>query len=422
MQYKTDLMANCYLRENCRMCGGGSLTKVISLTPTPPGNDFLTKEELGREEVVYPLDLYFCEVCHHVQLGHVVEPQILYQKNYSYVSATSAHFVSHLKSYATEMIDRFRLQSGDLVADIGSNDGTCLSFFKDAGMIVVGVDPATDIAEHATKSGIETVTDFFGYDLAVGLRKKYGAAKCITPHNACAHIDNLYDVVKGVEFWLDVDGVFVLEVGYLVDVYSNTWFDTIYHEHLDYHTVAPFEILFARVGMVVVGVERISPQGGSIRVMAQKQCGVLERDGSVDELISLEHDLGLDQAETLRKFDDKISKVGKKLQKLVQEIKSGGKTIAGFGAPTKTTTLMVHFGLDDNFLDFIVDDNPLKQGLFTPVTHIPVLSADALYDLKPDYVLILAWNFAEPIMKMHERYGTDIGRFIVPMPDPGIII
>ena len=422
MQSKTDLMANCYLRESCRMCGGGSLTKVISLTPTPPGNDFLTKEELGREEAVYPLDLYFCEECHHVQLGHVVEPQILYQNNYSYVSATSAHFVNHLKSYATEMIDHFHLQSGDLVADIGSNDGTCLSFFKEAGMIVVGVDPATDIAEHAKKSGIETVTDFFGYDLAVGLREKYGPAKYITSHNTCAHIDDLYDVVKGVKCWLDVDGVFVLEVGYLVDVYSNTWFDTIYHEHLDYHTVAPFEKLFARVGMVVVGVERVSQQGGSIRVMAQKQGGVIERDGSVDELISLEHDLGLDQAETLRIFDDKISKVGEKLQKLIQEIKSRGKTIAGFGAPTKATTLMAHFGLDKSLLDFIVDDNPLKQGLFIPVTHIPVLSADVLYERKPDYVLILAWNFAEPIMKMHKRYGDEIGRFIVPMPDPEIII
>ena len=253
------------------MCGEVSLTKVMSLTPTPPGNDFLKQEELGRDEQVYPLDLYFCEGCHHVQLGHVVDPQILYQKNYSYVSATSAHFVNHLKSYATEMVDRFGLQPGDLVADIGSNDGTCLSFFKQQGMRVVGVDPATDIAERAIENGIETVADFFDYDLALGLREKYGAAKFLTSHNACAHIDGLLDVVKGVEHWLAEDGVFVLEVGYLVDVYCNTWFDTIYHEHVDYHTVAPFEKLFARVGMELVAVDRISPQGGSIRVMVQKQ-------------------------------------------------------------------------------------------------------------------------------------------------------
>ena len=403
------------------MCGDELLTKVMSLTPTPPGNDFLDQKELGRDEPVYPLDLYFCEACHHVQLGHVVDPKILYQKNYSYVSATSAHFVNHLKSYAAEMVDRYGLKPGDLVTDIGSNDGTALSFFKEQGMRVIGVDPATDIADRATENGIETVADFFGYDLAGALRKKYGAAKYITSHNACAHIDDLFDVVKGVEHWLAEDGVFVLEVGYLVDVYSNTWFDTIYHEHVDFHSVAPFEKLFSRVGMEVISVQRIAPQGGSIRVMVQKRGGAFERDSSVDELISLEHELGLDRAETLRKFDHKISEVRAKLQNLIQSLKADGKKIAGFGAPTKATTLMAHFRLDESVLDFIVDDNPLKQGLFTPITHIPVLFAAALYKRKPDYVLILAWNFAEPIMKMHIKYTDEIGEFILPMPEPEIV-
>ena len=403
------------------MCGEGSLTKAMSLTPTPPGNDFLTKEELGRDEPVYPLDLYFCEACHHIQLGHVVDPKILYQKNYSYVSATSAYFVNHLKHYAKDMVERFDLKPGDLAVDIGSNDGTCLSFFKDKGMKVVGVDPATEIAGKATENGIDTIADFFGYRLAVELRKKYGTAKYITSHNACAHIDNLFDVVKGVEHWLDVDGVFVLEVGYFVDVYSNTWFDTVYHEHVDYHTVAPFEKLFNRVGMELISVERISPQGGSIRVMAQKKGGIIKRDNSVDELIALEAKLGLDKAETLYKLNHKISQVRDKLHDLIHSLKADGKSIAGFGAPTKATTLMAHFGLDATVLDFIVDDNPLKQGLFTPITHIPVLSADALYKMKPDYVLILAWNFAEPIMQTHKKYSEQVGQFILPMPNPEIV-
>ena len=403
------------------MCGEGSLTKAMSLTPTPPGNDFLTKEELGRDEPVYPLDLYFCEACHHIQLGHVVDPKILYQKNYSYVSATSAYFVNHLKHYAKDMVERFDLKPGDLAVDIGSNDGTCLSFFKDKGMKVVGVDPATEIAGKATENGIDTIADFFGYRLAVELRKKYGTAKYITSHNACAHIDNLFDVVKGVEHWLDADGVFVLEVGYFVDVYSNTWFDTVYHEHVDYHTVAPFEKLFNRVGMELISVERISPQGGSIRVMAQKKGGIIKRDDSVDELIALEAKLGLDKAETLHKLNHKISQVRDKLHNLIHSLKADGKSIAGFGAPTKATTLMAHFGLDATVLDFIVDDNPLKQGLFTPITHIPVLSTDALYKMKPDYVLILAWNFAEPIMQMHKKYSEQVGQFILPMPNPEIV-
>ena len=414
-------MSKSYLRKSCRICGEESLTKAISLTPTPPGNDFLTKDELGRDEPVYPLDLYFCEECHHIQLGHVVDPKVLYQKNYSYVSATSSHFVNHLKSYAEDMVERFSLEAGDLVADIGSNDGTCLSFFKEKGMNVVGVDPATEIAEKATESGINTVADFFGYELSVELRKEYGAAKYITSHNACAHIDNLFDVVKGVEHWLDKDGIFVLEVGYFVDVYNNTWFDTIYHEHLDFHTVAPFEKLFARVGMEVITVERITPQGGSIRVMAQKIGGDMKRDNSVDDLIALEYKLGLDRVDTLSQFNARINTIRDRLQKLIYSLKKEGKTIAGFGAPTKATTLMAHFGLDETMLDFIVDDNPLKQGLFTPITHIPVLSSEVLYDRKPDYLLILAWNFSKPIIKMHEKYSNEIGKFIIPMPEPKVV-
>ena len=403
------------------MCDNDSLVEAISLTPTPPGNDFLAKEELGRDEPVYPLDLYFCKECFHIQLGHVVNPKILYQNNYTYVSSTSAHFVNYLKNYAETMVGRFNLKSNDLVVDIGSNDGTCLSFFKEKGMDVIGIDPATDIAEKATKKGINTVADFFGYDLAIKLRKEYGTAKYITSHNACAHIDDLFDVMKGVEHWLEKDGVFVLEVGYFVDVYRNTWFDTIYHEHVDYHTVAPFEKLFARAGMEVIAVERIAPQGGSIRVMAQKQGGDIKRDQSVDDLITLEHKLGLQRIDTLRQFDIKISSVNDRLKKLIHSLKEDGKKIAGFGEPTKATTLMAHFGLDENVLDFIVDDNPLKQGLFTPITHIPVLSADKLYDLKPDYVMVLAWNFSEQIMQMHKKYSKEIGSFILPMPEPRIV-
>jgi len=416
------VQSNYYFRDSCRMCDSNSLTKAVSLTPTPPGNDFLTKEELGRNEPVYPLDLYFCEECHHVQLGHVVDPKILYQKNYSYVSSTSAHFVNHLRNYVEDMVERFDLSFNDLVVDIGSNDGTCLSFFKEKGMSVIGVDPATEIANMATKNGVKTIADFFGYDLSRKLREKYGPAKYITSHNACAHIDDLFNVVKGVEHWLDQDGVFVLEVGYFADVYSITWFDTIYHEHVDFHTVAPFEKLFARVGMELIAVERVAPQGGSIRVMAQKIGGNIERDNSVDSLIAFECELGLNQVEALHRFNIKINTVRDNFQKLIFSLKEKGKTIAGFGAPTKATTLMAHFGLDEKVLDFIVDDNPLKQGLFTPTTHIPVLPSVQLYKQKPDYLLILAWNFADPIMKAHEKYGNEIGKFILPMPEPKVVL
>jgi hypothetical protein len=415
-------MADSYLRTQCRMCESGNLEKVMALTPTPPGNNFLSQQELDLPEPAYPLDLYFCRECHHVQLGHVVDPRILYQKDYFYVSGTSSKFVGHLRDYAASMVRRFGLKPDELVVDIGSNDGTCLRAFREEGMAhILGVDPATKIAQRATESGIETVGNFFSHALAVRLREKHGPAAFITSHNACAHIDQLDDVIRGVRHWLADDGLFVLEVGYLLDVYENVWFDTIYHEHLDFHTVAPFKKLFARTGMEMISVERISPQGGSIRVMAQKTGGPRRTDGSVEALIDLEHARGLDKPETFVQFGLRINEVGALLRSLVQSLKAQGKTIAGYGAATKSTTLLAHFGLGKGDLAFIVDDNPLKQGLFSPAAHIPVVAVDELHHRGPNYLLILAWNFAEPIMANNKWYEDQGGKFIVPMPVPRIV-
>ena len=410
-----------YERVRCRMCDGTRLRAVMQLTPTPPGNTLLSKEELGRPETRYPLELNFCDDCKHVQLRHVVDPRILYQHDYLYVSATSSLFVRHLQEYAAEMVRRFDLKPGALVADIGSNDGTCLRFFQQLGMKVVGIDPATAIAEKASSSGVETIAGFFSLDLAKQLREKYGAAAFVTSHNALAHIDQLDDVVRGVAHWLQDDGIFVLEVGYFLDVYRNLYFDTIYHEHLDYHTVAPFRRLFERTGMELLSVQRVSPQGGSIRVMAQKRGGARREDSSVSDLIELERSEGLQDAGTLVAFGERIAALGARLRALLADVKAQGKTIAAFGAPTKAVTLLSHFGIGAETLDFVVEDNPLKHGLFLPVTHIPVLAPEAIYTKRPDYLLVLAWNFADPIIAKHARFAREGGRFIVPMPEPRIV-
>lgn len=413
-------MTDVYQRTRCRMCDGSRLVTAMSLTPTPPGNTLLHENELGHEETRYPLELHFCEDCHHVQLGHVVDPRILYQNDYLYVSGTSQVFVKHLDDYAGDMVARFELPQGAFVADIGSNDGTCLRGFQRRGMKVLGVDPATDIARRATESGVPTVGAFFSHELAKELRAEHGPAAFITSHNALAHIDLLDDVMRGVEHWLADDGVFVLEVGYFVDVFSNLFFDTIYHEHLDYHTVAPFRKLFERTGLELLGVQRVSPQGGSIRVMAQKAGGPHRPDGSAEALIALENEMGLDRAETIAGFGDRIAELGRRLRALVGSLKADGKTIAAFGAPTKAVTLLSHFGIGAETLDFVVEDNPLKHGLFMPLSHIPVLPVSALYERRPDYALILAWNFAEPIMARQQDFAAQGGRFIIPMPEPRI--
>ena len=409
-----------YFKDDCRLCESRNLVRVMELSPTPPGNHFVSAAERDKPQTFYPLEVYFCNDCAHVQLGHVVDPEILYRRNYSYVSATSPVFVAHLRDYAIWMQKTYALAPRGLIVDIGSNDGTALGFFKDAGFRVVGVDLAIEIAQLARERGVETICEFFSAERAAKWRDEYGPADLITSHNACAHIDNLKDVFEGARCWLAADGLLVIEVGYLLDVYENAWFDTIYHEHLDYHSVKPLVAVFANLDLQVIDVHRISPQGGSIRVIAQKAGGAREVKDSVAALVNLEEGVGLHRAETFVALNERINGVKERLRELVTALKADGKSIAGFGAPTKATTLLTHFDLG-NVLDFLVDENPLKQNLYSPGHHIPVLPAEAIYERRPDYVLILAWNFAENIMQRHRRYRDRGGRFILPMPEPCIV-
>ncbi|MGY9063567.1 MAG: SAM-dependent methyltransferase, partial [Rhodospirillales bacterium] len=238
----------------------------------------------------------------------------------------------------------------------------------------------------------------------------------ITANNVFAHADDLVGIVQGVWDLLAPEGVFVFEVSYLVDVFEKTLFDTIYHEHVAYHSVKPLQQFFADNGMELISAERIDTHGGSLRGVAQLKSGPHSKQPSVDKMIALEASLGLDQAKTFEAFGRHIDEIKAELTGLLKSLKSEGKTIAGFGAPAKATTLMYHFGIGPDIIDFIVDDSPLKQNLYAPGLHIPVLPSQAIYDKKPDAVVILAWNFAEPIMKNHARYLEQGGQFIVPLP------
>ncbi len=403
-------------RDTCRLCGGEDLAPVLKLTPTPPANAFVGEDALDTEQACFPLDVFFCGDCAHVQLIDVVDPELLFE-NYVYVSGTSPTFVKHFDDYASSVIGRFAPAPGSLVVDIGSNDGTLLSAFKSRGLDVLGVDPARDIAARATEAGIETIADFFSVPLAADIRDRHGRAAIVTANNVFAHADDLKGIVEGVRRLLAPTGVFVFEVSYLADVVAGTLFDTIYHEHLAYHSVKPLARFFEDNGMRLFSAERVASHGGSLRGMAGLSDGPHGPDGSVAELIAMEEDLGLDRAETFIDFGHNIDALGAKLKALLAGIKADGKTIAGFGAPAKATTLMYHFGIGAAEIDFIVDDSPLKQGLFSPGAHIPVLPPDALYERRPDYVLVLAWNFAEAIMAKHSAFLEGGGHFIVPLPD-----
>ncbi len=388
------------------------MEKVFSLTPTPPANAFVPLEKTGSAQEKFPLDLHFCNDCKHLQLVNVVSPDVLF-RDYVYVSGTSPVFVKHFENYATSVINDYDLKHEDLVIDIGSNDGTLLSFFQKAGMRVLGIDPAVEIAKEATKRGIDTIAGFIDKDLAKSIASKHGKAKIITANNVFAHIDDLDSVIESVKIMLSNDGFFVFEVSYLVDVYEKTLFDTIYHEHLSYHSVTALKSFFAKHGMSLADVKRIDTHGGSIRGYARIN-GTSSRN--VSSLIDYESRIGLDKAETFVKYADKIDALGKQLKTKLEEIKKSGKTIAAYGAPAKATTLMYHFGITGDLIDFVVDDSPLKAGLYTPGLYIPVVGSDEIYKKMPDYMLILAWNFADSIIKNHEKYRANGGKFIIPLP------
>ena len=406
------MLPHHHKRTRCRLCGSPAFERVLDLTPTPLANSFVSAADVGKPQAIYPLDVYRCGGCGHLQLLDIIDPKELFS-HYVYVSSTSPVMVAYLRAQANEIVRQTGLKPGDLVVEFGSNDGTLLRFFKEAGMKVLGVDPAANLAPADTD--VPTITDFFGAEVARRIRRDFGPAKVICAYNVCAHIDDLQGVIEGVGELLAPDGRFVMEVGYLYDVYRNTLFDTIYHEHVDFHRVEPLQSFFARNGLTLVHAEQSDIQGGALVVYVGHSPATEE--SSVAQLIGLEREAGLDKAETYRTWGQDIRRKGDELSILLHGLKRAGKSVAAYGAPAKTTTLMYHFGLDASVLDYIVDDNPIKQGVFTPGLHLPVLAPSTLYERKPDYVLVLAWNFSESIIARHHHYAGTRSRFITPLPN-----
>ncbi len=402
-------------RETCRLCSGRDLQRVMSLTPTPPANAFVSAEHRDTPQPVFPLDLFFCHECTHVQLLDVVNPDYLFA-HYVYVSGTSAGFVEHFRRYAEAMMRDYLPAPPALVVDIGSNDGTFLRNFVRRGYRVLGVDPARQIARSATKAGIPTREEFFAPDVAGRIREQFGPASLVSANNVFAHADDLHAILRGVTELLSPDGIFVFEVSYLADVIEHTLFDTIYHEHLAYHAVWPLVSFFHGHGLELIRVERIDTHGGSIRCVAQRPGGPRSPDGSVDAAIEDERRLVLDRPDTIIEFSRRVDALRRTFLALMEDLKARRYSFAGFGAPAKATTLMYHFGIGADTVEFIVDDNPLKQDLFTPGLHIPVLPASALYRRRPDEVIVLAWNFASSILEAHKGFHESGGHFIIPLP------
>ena len=406
----------CKRRNTCRLCNKANLKLAFSLEPTPPANAFVSKQKILINQDCYPLDVFFCKDCNHVQLLDVVDSKILFE-DYVYVAGTSPVFVIHFEEYANFLIENYLQNKKSLVIDIGSNDGTLLSFFKEKGVKVLGVDPAKEISSKANSNGIETLNNFFTFEFSKLIQKKYGRAEIITANNVFAHVNDMKDLINGIKNLLAPNGIFVFEVSYLVDVIQKNLFDMIYHEHLSYHSVIPLIKFFKDNEMELIEVIRVDSHGGSLRGIVQMKDGMRKIGDSVKHCIDLEKEIEIEQFETYVKFFHKINKEKNELQKLLQRLKNDKKSIVGFGAPAKATTFLYHFAVKPEVIEYIIDDSPLKQGLFTPGMHIPIYSSEKLYEKNPDYVIILAWNFAESIMKRHQKIKDLGGHFIIPLPE-----
>ena len=399
----------------CRLCSSHDLKDVLHLSSTPLANDFVDSARLNEKQPIFPLKLSFCNNCYHTQLKDVVDPTLLYE-NYIYVSGTSNTFVRHFEEYANYAIQEFDLDNEAFVVDIGSNDGTLLKSFKERGLKVLGVDPAKNISDNANQNGIPTLNRFFDNDVSNQIQYQYGKADLVVANNVFAHIDDLDEATIAIEDLLMEEGVFIFEVSYLKDVVLNNLFDTIYHEHLSYHSLTPLISFFRKFGMEVIDAIKVPTHGGSIRISVKKKNATHEIRQSVNTMILNEQSSGMKHYRFVESLGSKISDIKSNLSSILNKANKAGLTISGYGAPAKATTLLYELDLHHH-ISYIVDDSPLKQGTYTPGAHIPVVDSNTMRANPTDYMVILAWNFAEPIMANNKMYRENGGNFIVPLPD-----
>ncbi|GAA2634848.1 class I SAM-dependent methyltransferase [Streptomyces axinellae] len=407
------------IRE-CRACGSTDWQNVVSLGEVPLANGFLEQGHSYDDEPRFPLEVVSCRGCRLLSLTHVVDPAVLFRE-YLYVTSPSETMKRHMRRVADLCEERFGIPAGSLVVEMGSNTGEQLAAFQEDRMRVLGVDPARDLAAVATEHGVRTLPEFFSATSAGHIREEHGPARLILGRHVFAHIDDIADVAAGVRQLLRSDGVFAIEVPYALDMLERNEFDTIYHEHLSYFMVDTLAAFFARHGLRVLDVEHLGVHGGSILVFVGHQDGPWPTRPVVDQMREKEQRAGLHDDSTYSGFACSVEETREALTRLVGELRAEGRRIAGYGAPAKGNTLLTTCGLGHGQLEFCTDTTELKQGKVLPGTHVPVRSPSYGKEHRPDYYLLLAWNYSEEIFRKERDYLEAGGRFIVPIPRPRVV-
>lgn len=404
--------------KGCRSCASERLVQVLDLGETPLADALVKPENVDQTEAVYPLQTVYCEDCGLVQIRETVPPDVLFCQDYPYYSSFSEALLKHSKINVDEIIERRSLGPEHLVVEIASNDGYLLKNYREQGIPVLGIDPAAGPAERAQAIGVDTLVDFFSPALAKQLAAEGKQADVIHANNVLAHVADTNGIVSALATLVKDDGVIVIEVPYVKDLIEHVEFDTIYHEHLCYFSGIALDKLFRRHGLYLNDVRKLTIHGGSLRLFIEKHEAVGD---SVKELLSIERAEGLDTSAYYQGFAQRVDTLKQDLLKLLGDLKAQGKTIAAYGAAAKGATMINYVGVGSDMVDFVVDRNTYKQGMYMPGQKLPIYSPDKLLEDMPDYLLILAWNFADEIRAQQAQYAERGGKFIVPVPTPTIL-
>jgi len=406
--------------KECRLCGSSHLTGFIDFGSVPLGNNLQTTSQQAKEVGAYKLNVVRCHQCSHFQLGHAVAPDLLYATNYTYLSGIGSSFVKHISAYAQWISERCDLPLKALVVDIGSNDGTCLKAFHNRGYTVCGVDPASLAAGIANDNGIPTINSFFDSAAVQEITYRYGRADFVTSQNVLAHVDDLGAVFRNIYNLLKDGGYFAFEIGYFREVLRTGCFDTIYHEHLDYHHAGPLARHLCALGFDLLDLSVNSVQGGTLRLLLKKTGnGVIAEQAQ--NFLDVEKQSVLYDEEFLINWPRKIESSMVELKKLLSNEASRGARIAAYGAPTKATLLTKLAKLGVTEIAFVVEDNPHKVGRFLPGSCIPIHLTSELISFQPEVIVLLAWNFADDIIaKLRGNFNNPV-KVVVPLPDLRVI-